>query len=339
VRLRLALRYDPLADGRDPSGDGAGQLSDLLDCTAAAEALGVELMWLTDRPDRAASALHLAAAVAARTTRMRLGVGPLPLPALHPVRLAEDAASLDGIAGGRLELGLCLGSDPAALVRFGARVEQRASRLEEGVSMLRGAFADEALAFRGRHWSYSALEVVPKPIQRPTPPLYIGAEADVALRRAARLGTGLLARSIVSAQRFLEFFERAQRSPADARIALELPIALSADPVGLVRNDPSLRRPRAGEALDAAGAGAVACAPDEAALALERALVPLRRAGCVDLVLPARWPGAAADAAADVPRLLVGELEPALRRRLGVDAASAETNRGGSSYTGKGTRE
>ena len=224
--VRLALRYAP----RPESGPGeAGALYDaLLAHAAAAEACGVGLVWVSERPlapgARLPAALPVCAALAARTTRIRIGVGPLALPLYHPLRVAEDAATLDGLSGGRVELALGLGAEGEAFAEFGVDRRARGHRLEEGIALLRAAWSGEPVSFSGRHHSVSGVVIAPRPIQRPGPPIWVGGAAEAAVRRAARLGAGLLAQDTAAIETYLGV-RRSLAVEEPARISLEIDAA------------------------------------------------------------------------------------------------------------------
>jgi alkanesulfonate monooxygenase SsuD/methylene tetrahydromethanopterin reductase-like flavin-dependent oxidoreductase (luciferase family) len=115
-------------------------------------------------------------------------IGPfLLLPLYHPVLLAEQMATLDVIANGRLTLMVALGWQPEAYAAFGLPWKERVPRFEEGIEILRLLFANDAADYRGRFHHFEGVSFQPKPVHRRIP-LWIGASADPAIRRAARLG-------------------------------------------------------------------------------------------------------------------------------------------------------
>lgn len=190
----------------------------------AAEGQGVDLVWLAERPfgpDVAVPvAWPLAAALAATTTRLRIGVGPLPLPLVHPLRVAEDAATVDGLSAGRLELAVGLGAHREAFDAFGVLPAERVARFEDAVALLRAAFGDGPIDHGGSFHDARAIDVHPKPVQRPGPPVWIGAAALPAVARAARLGDGLLCQTAAVAHTYLA--ARAAGAVEPARIGLLL---------------------------------------------------------------------------------------------------------------------
>jgi alkanesulfonate monooxygenase SsuD/methylene tetrahydromethanopterin reductase-like flavin-dependent oxidoreductase (luciferase family) len=173
------------------------------------------------------------AALAAATERIRLGTAVLPLLLHHPLRVAEDAATLDALSNGRFELGVGLGEDRAALSGFGVEGSERAERLDEALELVQAAWRGP-LAFAGRHFQVEGIEVVPRPVQRGGPPVWVGAGAPAAQRRAARLGAGLILPATVSPAFFLEAWADEGRDPAAVRLAVLLPASARRDPVAAV---------------------------------------------------------------------------------------------------------
>jgi len=178
MRLRLGVHYEGLPGPNDYAG--------LVAHAREAERLGFESLWVGERPDPAAqgipAALLVCAALAAATERVRIGTAVLPLPLYHPLRVAEDAATLDGLSEGRFDLGVGLGDDPAGHHGFGVPPEERASRLEEGLAILAQALGGSAVEFTGRHFQIAGVRVAPPAVQPGGPPIFLGAHAEVAVR-------------------------------------------------------------------------------------------------------------------------------------------------------------
>jgi alkanesulfonate monooxygenase SsuD/methylene tetrahydromethanopterin reductase-like flavin-dependent oxidoreductase (luciferase family) len=216
MRLRLGVHYESLP--------GENDYAALVEHAREAEGLGFASLWVGERPDPEArgvsAALVVCGALAAATRRARIGTGVLPLPLYHPLRVAEDAATLDGLSGGRFDLGVGLGDDPAGHHGFAVPPEERATRLEEGLAVLGQAFSGGVVAFAGQHYTIEGVRLAPPPVQPGGPPIFLGALAEVAVRRAVRLGCGLVATDPAAASLYLSAWREAGRDPADARIAL-----------------------------------------------------------------------------------------------------------------------
>jgi probable F420-dependent oxidoreductase len=139
------------------------------------------------------SQLPLLAAIAARTSRIRLATGVLLAPMFDPLHLAEDAATVDLISGGRLILGLGIGWRAEEFDGFGIPMRERGSRLEATIAVLRQAWSDGLVTGDGRHFHYDGLNVTPKPARAGGPPIWIGAGAEAAVRRVGRVADGYFA--------------------------------------------------------------------------------------------------------------------------------------------------
>ena len=133
------------------------------------------------------SIFPVAAAIAARTSRIRINLSLVLLPLKHPIQVAEDAAIVDIISGGRLELTVGGGYRRNEFEGYGIPREERASRMEEGTEIIRRCWEEEEFSFQGRHWQLKNVRMMPKPVQKPRLPLIMGGNSAAAARRAARL--------------------------------------------------------------------------------------------------------------------------------------------------------
>jgi probable F420-dependent oxidoreductase len=164
-----------------------------------AERCGFDSFFLTEHHQEPSgylpSPLPLLAAIAARTTTIRLGTGIAILPLYHPTRLAEDCAVIDILSRGRLILGVGMGYQEVDFAAYGLRVSDRVSLFEEGIEILRRAWTEDTLYFVGKRFRLANVRVTPKPVQTPHPPIWVAALGDEAVKRAGRLGDALLADS------------------------------------------------------------------------------------------------------------------------------------------------
>lgn len=132
-------------------------------------------------------------AISQRTERMRIGHGVVLLPFKHPVFVAERVAMLDVISGGRMDVGVGRGVSPLEYEVFGGSMDESRGRVEEGLEILRRCWAPDPFSFQGRFWSFPEIDVVPKPLQQPHPPLWTAAVSPETFPMAAEQGLGVLA--------------------------------------------------------------------------------------------------------------------------------------------------
>jgi alkanesulfonate monooxygenase SsuD/methylene tetrahydromethanopterin reductase-like flavin-dependent oxidoreductase (luciferase family) len=109
-------------------------------------------------------------------------------PLYHPVMLAEELATLDIVTQGRLDVGLGLGYMPKEFETFGIPFDERVGRFEEGIELMRALWTKDRVDFDGEFYKVSDATVHIRPVQDPHPPLWLGAQTKVGIRRAARLG-------------------------------------------------------------------------------------------------------------------------------------------------------
>jgi alkanesulfonate monooxygenase SsuD/methylene tetrahydromethanopterin reductase-like flavin-dependent oxidoreductase (luciferase family) len=133
------------------------------------------------------SPLTMAAAVAARTENIRIGINAIVAPFYDPLRLAEDAAVVDQLSGGRLDLTLGGGYVKDEFDMFGVDSSERPARIRETVETLRAAWTGELFEYRGR-----TVRVTPMPAQPGGPAIQLGGSSEGAARRAARIGDGFI---------------------------------------------------------------------------------------------------------------------------------------------------
>jgi len=132
--------------------------------------------------------LIAATAVAARTSRIKVGSAIIILPLYHPLRVAEDTAVLDAISLGRLILGVGQGYVAPEFEAYGIPMNQRPSRFEEGIEVIKRAWTEDGFSFNGKRFQMENVSISPKPVQKPRPPIWLAAWSDPGFERAARIG-------------------------------------------------------------------------------------------------------------------------------------------------------
>ena len=166
-------------------------------------------------------AMTMLAAMAARTSRIRLGTAVMLLP-LRPAALAaKEIASVDVISGGRLTIGVGIGGEyPKEFEAVGVPVKQRGARTDEAMRVIKTLFTQDNVTFDGRFTKLPGVTLAPKPVQRGGPPLWVAGRSEAAMRRAGELGDGYFP-YLFSPEKFREgwaktreFAEKAGRDPA-----------------------------------------------------------------------------------------------------------------------------
>jgi probable F420-dependent oxidoreductase len=138
---------------------------------------------------------------AAHTSRIRLGVAVVNFPFVPPVYLAKQAATVDILSGGRLDLGLGSGWSPDEFTASGVTTARRGARAEEYLKVLDTAWRDEVSRFDGEFYTLPPSRIAPKPVQRPGPPVLLGGSVESALHRAGRAAAGWISRSTADLSR------------------------------------------------------------------------------------------------------------------------------------------
>ena len=196
----------------------------LLDQIVGVEELGYDNIWLTehhfDVDGWSPALLPLAAGIATRTTRIRIGTFILILPFQHALRVAEDSITVDILSNGRFDLGVGKGYRNKEFHAFGFPREQRETRLEEDLAVIQGLWTNESFSFDGDYYHLKDVCLTPRPVQQPHPPIWIGARGKKAVQRAARMGFHLMGTGEVAQQRaYDDELERCGRHPKDYYLA------------------------------------------------------------------------------------------------------------------------
>jgi probable F420-dependent oxidoreductase len=157
------------------------------------------------------AALAYAAAV---TKRIRLGVAVINAPYVSPAYLAKQAASIDVLSSGRLELGLGLGWLPEEFVLTGASMQRRGARTAEYIRVLRALWGEQPTEFSGEFYRAPHGTVLPRPVQPGGPPILLGGTSPAALRRAGRIADGWVTSSRTDLAKISEGIEIVRQAAA-----------------------------------------------------------------------------------------------------------------------------
>jgi alkanesulfonate monooxygenase SsuD/methylene tetrahydromethanopterin reductase-like flavin-dependent oxidoreductase (luciferase family) len=173
--MRFGVFHQASAAEGQSHGDRYAEMIDLI---ALADTLGYDVAWLAELHFGGAfsllsNPLMVVPVIAARTPRIRIGTAVTLLPLHHPLACAEQAALADVLSGGRLEFGVGRGSIPSQFHGFRVPLAENRARFDEALEVIRLAWTEERFSYHGHFYEVEELAVVPRPMQRPHPPIRV----------------------------------------------------------------------------------------------------------------------------------------------------------------------
>src|SRR5829696_6843670 len=205
------------ATARRPTGAEAGEFDssegfrDFIDYNVEAEGLGFRSTFVVEHHftgyGQVSATLNLLTWIGARTTTLRLGTAVIVLPWHNPVLLAEQAASIDLLSGGRLEFGVGKGYRHNEFASFCIPHEEADERFEESLALiLKSWTSNERFSHHGKYWNFENIVVEPPTAQKPHPPIWMAAGNPDSIRKVARRGFKLLLDQLASTALTIERF-------------------------------------------------------------------------------------------------------------------------------------
>ncbi len=204
------------------------------DIATKAEAMGYSGLWThEDIAGRSHSLEPIAelSYAAAITSRIRLGISVIILPHRNAIQLAKTLATLDVLSEGRLDVGVGLGG--VAIPAFDVAKGQRVSRFTETLEVMDALWREDAVTYDGKYYQLNKTPMVPKPVQKPRPPIWFGSRHENAIKRAVRYGdawmgagSSTMADFRAQYQTLRQALEEADRDPATFTISKRLYVAI-----------------------------------------------------------------------------------------------------------------
>jgi len=214
--------------------------------TDQAEAWGIDCVWLGEihfDPVRSviSASLQVASSMATRTKRLRIGTAVTVIPLNHPLRIAEEVATLDHISEGRVEFGIGRSGVVRSYDTYGIPYGESQGRFREGLEIIRMAWKGEPFSYEGQFYKVQNATVTPRPVQQPHPPIRMAANSDETFPLVAKMGLpifiGLRAAEIPDLQRHLASYRTAWHEaghPGDPSVYLRVPVYVSTTEKGAV---------------------------------------------------------------------------------------------------------
>jgi alkanesulfonate monooxygenase SsuD/methylene tetrahydromethanopterin reductase-like flavin-dependent oxidoreductase (luciferase family) len=312
--MKFGLFGSALAKRGGPDLDSGQGFREWVDYIVEAEALGYNSIFVVEHHftgfGQVSASLNLLTWAAARTSTLRLGTAVIVLPWHNPVLLAEQAATIDLLSGGRLDFGVGKGYRHAEFAAFCIPQEEADARFDEGLEVvLKSWTSEQRFSHHGRFWNFEEIIVEPPTAQKPHPPVWMGAGSPDSIRKVARRGAKLLldqhASMALTIERFNVYRDEVEKmgrrfDPMDVGVSRAFFVAKNAEEKAkaietrfanqqrLVKADasPGGKKSTASllsfdQTLDAAGDSALFGTPDDIAAKLEM----LRAAGIEHLLL------------------------------------------------------
>ena len=206
---------------------------------ARAEALEYSDLWVSDQVIGKLPILEVTtqlAYVAALTSKIRIGTSVIVSNLRQSVQLAKSLSSLDNLSGGRLTVGLGLGTNTKMYPAFGLDPEHRVSRFIEGVGVMKALWTQSSVDFKGTFIQLEGIRMEPKPVQKPHPPLWFGARVPDSMRRAVKHGDGWMGAGSGTNEDYLKEIGELQRilaaegrDPATFAVSKRIYFAIDSD--------------------------------------------------------------------------------------------------------------
>ena len=181
-----------------PGRSESAAFDEAMEQVDAAERLGLDVMWLAElhfEPRRSvlSAPLSIASAIATRTRRMKIGIAVQVLPLCHPLRLAEEAATVDQLSHGRLIFGVGRSGVAQTYEAYGVPYAESRDRFREILDVLEQAWTKPSFSYEGRYHRFKDVAIVPKPYQKPAPPIRIAASTPDTFPAIGRQGVPVFA--------------------------------------------------------------------------------------------------------------------------------------------------
>ena len=228
----------PCSEDQSPSQ----RYSDTIAQSQLADELGFDSVWLAElhfNPEFSimSAPLLVASAIAQTTKRIKVGTAVNLMPLHNPVRLAEEAATLDVISGGRAIFGIGRGSNPRQFAGYGVDVAEGRERFLEALDFVLKAWSCDELSYEGEYFQAQELRIMPKPLQDPHPPVYIASNSPDTFSIVGSLGHNILvAPLVVSVQGALdglavyrEALAEHGHDPAKVKVNVNVPVYVTKD--------------------------------------------------------------------------------------------------------------
>jgi luciferase family oxidoreductase group 1 len=217
---------------QSPSARSSQEIySRALDIAQAAEGLGYGNIWLAEHHFSTYGYLsrpaQLATYIAAKTTRIRVGTAVIVVPLHHPLIVAEEIATLDLLAGGRVDIGLGRGYQHYEFERLGLELDTSRQRWEESVDVILEAFKGKPFTYDGKLFKIPETTIFPQPVQTPHPPIWVTAQSPESIEATVRRGFNVLTGGFgVPIERMAEFRKLFDRLVAENKPAQPLKVGV-----------------------------------------------------------------------------------------------------------------